>query len=274
MIDLLTRAEIEQAIESGALADWKRRRYEAFDGTMTEGGKNASEDGNAPHPCFFAVEAHEAGDMRYLFPGSATTEAGLEAVADGLATYLDRAPDIVERSESRAGSEASRSAMGSGAVTSLAIFFEPSGDERSFEAYWNRFWGVLDYLHRHDPEPWPESVPGDPADPQWEFCYAGVSMFVVARAPCYDARRSRYAPHGLEITVQPRWVFDGIGGDTEAGQEARRLIRDRLADYDDFGPHPDIGTYGDPEVHEWEQYMLPDSNDERVEEFPVEDWSA
>ncbi len=99
-------------------------------------------------------------------------------------------------------------------------------------------------------------------------------MFVVARTPAYERRHSRYTPHGLELTVQPRWVFDGLGGDTEAGQRARRIIREQLADYDDVPRHPDIGDYGDPDVHEWEQYVLPDSNDERFDEFPVSDWTA
>lgn len=249
MSKLLTRGKIERAIDDGAIADWKRRRYEAFDEEMTD------DTDDAPYPCYFAVDAHQDGNMRYLFADSPTTEAGLVTAADGVATYLDRAPSIAD-------------------VTSLVLFFEPSGGDHSFETYWDQFWRVLEYLHRHDPAPWPDSVPSDPSDPRWEFCYAGVPMFVVARAPCYDNRRSRYTLDGLEITVQPRWVFDGLGGDSDAGQQARDRIRDRLTDYDDVGPHPDIGTYSDPEVHEWEQYMLPDSNDECVESFPIIDWDA
>lgn len=242
-----TRAEVESAIADGALPEWQERRYRAFDATMT--------DDDAPFPCYFAVDAHEDGDLRYLFAPSEATDAGKVSFAEGLATYLDGARDIAE-------------------ITSLAAFFEPPADSLSEAAYFDRFWDLLDYLRRHDPAPWPDGVPADPADPEWEFCFAGEPIFLVARAPCYERRHSRYAPYGLEVTVQPRWVFDGLGPDTEAGRRARRTIRDRLADYDDVPRHPDVGDYGAPGVHEWEQYALPDGNDERVDEFPIDDWDA
>jgi FPC/CPF motif-containing protein YcgG len=242
-----TRTRIESAIGEGDLAPWKAERYLSFHETMTDEAE--------PYPCYFAVDAHRDGDLRYLFSPSATTEAGESVVADGLAEYLDGARAIAD-------------------ITALAIFFEPDDGDLSVADYREQVWELLSYLHRHDPEPWPEDVPSDPEDTEWEFCYAGEPMFVVARAPAYERRHSRHTPHGLEITVQPRWVFDGIGGDTEAGQRARRIIRARLADYDEVPRHPDIGDYGDPGVHEWEQYVLPDSNDERVEKFPVSDWTA
>lgn len=244
--DPRTRAEVEAALDEGRLGEWEARRYRAFDETMT--------DDDAPFPCFFAVDAHEAGHVRYLFAPSAATEAGERTVAEGLAAYLEEAPDVAE-------------------ITSLAVFFEPPGRELSAAEYRERFWGLLSALHERDPEPWPDGVPADPADPEWEFCFAGEPMFVVARAPCYERRRSRYTPYGLELTVQPRWVFDGLGPDTEAGQEAREVIRDRLRDYDEIPPHPDIGDYGAPDVHEWEQYALPDANDERIDEFPGDGWT-
>jgi FPC/CPF motif-containing protein YcgG len=244
---LYTRADLESALDRGDLSEWKERRYRAFHRTMT--------DEAPPFPCYFAVDAHEDGDIRYLFAPSEATDEGKATFAEGLATYLGGARDIAD-------------------LTSMAAFFEPPSEALSFEAYWNRFWGLLDYLHRHDPEPWPDEIPADPGDSEWEFCYAGEPMFVVARAPCYERRQSRHTPHGLEITVQPRWVFDGLGGDTEKGQRARSVIRDRLAAYDDVPCHPDIGEYGAPGVHEWQQYMLPDDNDERPSEFPIDDWTG
>ena len=247
MTTLRTRSEIESDLAEGSLPDWMARRYRAFDDTMTEA--------EVPFPCYFAVDAHMDGHLRYLFAPSEATDAGKRAFAEGLATYLEGARDIAD-------------------ISALAVLFEPPSDSLSQAAYFDRFWDLLDYLHRHDPAPWPDDVPGDPADPEWEFCFAGEPMFLVARAPCYEYRHSRYTPHGLEVTVQPRWVFDGLGADTEAGQRARRVIRDRLADYDDVARHPDIGDYGVPGVHEWEQYALPDTNadDERLDEFPIGDW--
>ncbi|WP_101296176.1 YqcI/YcgG family protein [Halegenticoccus soli] len=247
MTAIRTRANVELAIENDSLPQWAKRRYRAFDETMT------GED--APYPCYFAVSAHRDGDLRYLFSPSETSDDGKATFAEELATYLDAAPSIAD-------------------VTALAVFFEPPSASLSAKDYHDRFWDLLDHLHRHDPAPWPESIPTDPSDPKWEFCFAGEPIFLVARAPCYERRHSRYAPHGLEITVQPRWVFDGLGGDTEAGQNARRVIRDRLADYDDVPRHPDIGDYGEPGVREWKQYVLPDTNEERVDTFPFPEWST
>lgn len=94
-------------------------------------------------------------------------------------------------------------------------------------------------------------------------------MFVVGRAPFYDRRRSRYTPYGLEITVQPRGTLDDLTVDTEAGKQARRVIRDRMTDYDDVSLHPHIGNFGDPESREWKQYLLPKHNSESIEMCPL-----
>jgi hypothetical protein len=241
-----TRADLRSSIDDGSLPEWQARRYRAFHRTMT--------DEESPFPCYFAVDAHEAGDLRYLFAPDASTPTGRSAVAEGLEAYLDGARDIAD-------------------ITALAVFFEPADGSETVETYRDRVWSLLRRLHRNDPEPWPDGVPRDPTDPEWAFCYAGEPLFVVARAPCYDRRHSRYTPHGLELTVQPRWVFDGLGGDTPAGRRARSRIRDRLEDYDDAPLHPDVGDYGDAGSREWKQYVLPD--DERgSEEFPVDDWNA
>lgn len=249
MVTPSTRAAVESALENDDLAEWQERRYRAFHETMT--------DEDQPFPCYFAIDAHEEGTIRYLFAPSEASDEGKRTLADGLEAYLDESRDI-------------------GDITALAVFFEPPAEELSWETYWDRFWGLLEHLHRHDPEPWPADIPADPSDSEWEFCFAGEPMFLVARTPCYERRHSRHTPRGLEITVQPRWVFDGLGGDTEAGQHARRKIRERLEDYDDVPRHPDIGDYGAPGVHEWKQYMLPDSNEPAAEldEFPIEDWTT
>lgn len=240
MSDPVTRADVERRIEGGSLASWKARRYRTFHETLV--------DESPAFPCYFAVDAHEAGDLRYLFP-EAPGSAASEPVAEGLAEYLDAAPDIAD-------------------VTSLVVLFEPPAGERPAEWYEGQFWGLLESLHALDDAPWPPSVPSDPDDPQWTFSFAGTPLFLVARAPFYERRRSRHTPHGLEVTVQPRWVFDGLGADTERGSEARRTIRDRLDAYDDVPPHPAIGAYGDDDSREWRQYFLPAADAEGPAEFP------
>ena len=150
------------------------------------------------------------------------------------------------------------------------VFFEPPDGGRSEAEYRDRFWSVLEFLHHRDPEPWPKTVPANPDDPEWEFCFAAEPLFVVGRAPFYGDRQSRHTPHGLEMTFQPRGTLEDITGDTPEGQKARTAIRARLADYDDVDPHPDIGDYGDPATREWKQYLPPTSNEESLDEFPFE----
>jgi hypothetical protein len=235
-----TRESTERAVDEGAVAEWKAERYAAFHATMTDEAE--------PFPCTFAVEGHLAGDLRYQFPDAPDAGDGYPGFAAGLASFL--ADESVP------------------AITSLVVMFG-STPERSQSWYADRFWGALDYLRANDPEPWPEDRPRDPSHPEWTFCYAGEPLFMVARTPEYDRRRSRYTPHGLEVTVQPRSVFDGLEADTERGAAARRVIRERLADYDDADRHPDIGDFGDGDAREWQQYLLPEDGGDSVEDLPL-----
>jgi FPC/CPF motif-containing protein YcgG len=238
---LFDQTELTDAIETGELFGWKKQRYLTFRETMRE----------TPYPCYFAVEAERSDTARYLFAGDARDRDALLKVREGLRQYLERYRSIADR-------------------TTLVMFFEPPDGVRSEAEYRDRFWNVLEFLHDRDPEPWPSNVPTDPDDPEWEFCFAGEPMFVVGRAPFYTDRKSRHTPDGLEMTIQPRGTLDDITGDTTEGMQVRSIIRDRLADYDDVDPHPDIGDYGDPATREWKQYLPPTSNEESLGELPFE----
>jgi hypothetical protein len=258
--NLWSRSALQDAIARGELADWKVTRYETFRETMT--------DEDAPYPCYFAVEAEKEGLFRYTFPGAPDDPDARGRLADALEAYLATYESI-------------------GDITSLVVLFgPPSGDSDSdgedeaagdsngenalpAETYKRQFWETLRYLGANDPEPWPRTVPTDPNHPKWRYCFAGEPLFLVARAPFYERRRSRYTPHGLEITVQPAGVFEGLSGMSEKGQYARSRIRDRLAEYDSIPSHPDSGDYADPRRHEWKQYMLPETNAESVARCPL-----
>lgn len=238
---LFDQSELQDAIETGELTAWKKQRYLAFRETMRE----------SRYPCHFAVQAERTDSARYLFAGDAHDRDALLKVREGLRQYLEQYQSIAER-------------------TTLVIFFEPPSEDQCEEEYREQFWRVLEFLNRRDPEPWPRGVPEDPDDPEWEFCFSGEPMFIVGRAPFYTDRKSRYTPYGLEITIQPRRILDDITGDTKEGQQARSAINNRLGDYDDIAPHPDIGDYSDPSTREWKQYLLPASNGESLREFPFE----
>ena len=241
-MELLDKTGVERRLDDGDLTGWRATRYRTFRETMTAE--------SAPFPCFFAVEAQREGYFRYAFPASTTDEDALANLADVLAEFIGRYESFGEH-------------------PSLVVLFRPPDEELSAGQYKRRFWGVLQYLQEHDPEPWPASVPTDPEHPKWQFCFAGEPLFLVGRAPFYERRRSRFTPHGLEITVQPWSIFDGLTGLDDEGQEARTIIRDRLAAYDDAEMHPDAGDFVDPRAKEWQQYMLPETNAESVARCPL-----
>ncbi|KYH24403.1 YqcI/YcgG family protein [Halalkalicoccus paucihalophilus] len=238
---LFDRSELQDAIETGELIAWKKKRYIEFRETMQ----------STRYPCYFAVNAERTNSARYLFVGVPNDRDALLKLREGLRQYLEQYQSITER-------------------TTLVVFFKPPPKEQSEQEYRDQFWRVLEFLHKRDPDPWPSRIPRDPNDPEWEFCFSGEPMFIVGRAPFYTERQSRYTPYGLEITIQPRRVLDDISGNTMKGQRARSVIGDRLKDYDEIAPHPDIGDYGDSETREWKQYLLPASNEESLTEFPFE----
>lgn len=69
--------------------------------------------------------------------------------------------------------------------------------------------------------------------------------------------------------MQPGGVFDNLTGLDDAGQEARTIIRERQAEYDNIERHPDIGDLVDPRARQWKQFLLPEMNEESVVQCPL-----
>jgi hypothetical protein len=230
---LRTQEQLAARVESGAAPDWVTEHWRTFHEGLT-GERNGS-----PFPCFFGAESVRDGVPLYTAVPSMTDRDALLGLGRTLAEYLETYREHSERA-------------------SLVAFFRPPERPLPEETYHRRLWHVLQFLHVHDPEPWPEEIPTDPEDPYWEFCFAGEPIFPTCRAPFYERRRSRYCPVGLEITFQPRRLFEDLGvtGDTEAGQRARDVIQERLSEYDGVCPHADLGDWGVEGDREWPQYML------------------
>jgi FPC/CPF motif-containing protein YcgG len=243
---LLDQDTTVQRVEAGTLPEWAQRHFRNFYDSLT--GRRD----DAPFPCFFGKASVEEGRPLYTFVDSTTHPDALFGLRDALAEYLDTYQDHGDR-------------------VSLVAFFK-SPERMLDEADWHeQFWHILQFLHVEDPEPWPADIPTDPDDPYWEFCFAGEPMFPTARAPFYDERQSRHCPVGLEITFQPRTIFEGITGDTEAGQQARDRIHDRLNDYDDAScPHVDLGVWGREGDREWPQYLLSEDDAQAPETCPLQ----
>ncbi|WP_459191114.1 YqcI/YcgG family protein [Halosimplex sp. J119] len=243
---LQDQTTVEARVEAGQAPDWAAAHWRTFRNGLL------GERNETPFPCFFGVESVENGDPLYSAIPSMTDKDALLDLGRTILEYLD----VYETHSDRA---------------SLVTFFKPPGQELSEADYHSALWHILQFLHVHDPCPWPEDIPTDPDDPYWEFCFGGEPMFPTCRAPFYDTRKSRYCPVGLEITFQPRKLFEDLNvtADTDAGQHAREVIQGRLEDYDGVCPHADLGDWGVEGDREWPQYML--SADERraPDECPI-----
>ncbi len=244
---LVDQPTFRERVASGQYPDWARRHWETFYEGLT------GEHDGSPFPCFFGKESVESGDPLYTLVPSTTDPEALFGLRETLREYLRVWDDHSDRA-------------------SLVTFFRPPETELSEADYHERLWHVLQFLHVYDPEPWPEEIPTEPDDPYWEFCFAGEPIFPTCRAPFYDDRRSRYCPVGLEITFQPRALFETVGvtGDTAAGQRARDVIRDRLEPYDGVCPHADLGDWGVDGDREWLQYMLESDPAQSPDTCPID----
>jgi FPC/CPF motif-containing protein YcgG len=189
------------------------------------------------YPCHFGRQAFERGQLLTTY---AIMEE-LRPLAGALAYFLDSTPRV------RGGRH-------------LLCAFVRTADGSTHRDHDRMFWQVLQYLHDHDPAPWPAAFPTSPQDPAWEFCFNGAAMFVFGAASTHVARASRNLGEHLVLLFQPRSVFLGIEGGTPAGIVARSRIRDRLRAWDLAAPHPAMGDYGDPSNFEWRQYFIPDDD--------------
>ncbi|WP_290818612.1 YqcI/YcgG family protein, partial [Halovivax sp.] len=215
---LLDQETVAERVERGELPEWVGDHWRSFEDGLT-GERNGT-----PFPCFFGVESIRNGDPLYTTVPSLTDKDALLGLRDALCEYLE----VFREHSDRA---------------SLVTFFAPDDRTVTEADYHEALWHILQFLHVHDPQPWPEHIPTEPDDPYWEFSFGGEPMFPTCRAPFYETRKSRYCPVGLEITFQPRALFEtlDVTADTEAGQHAREVIQDRLEGYDGVCPHADLG---------------------------------
>jgi len=234
------------SVETGTAPGWVQAHWETFSAGLT-GERNGT-----PFPCFFGAESVRNGDPLYTAVPSMTDRDALFSLGETLLDYLESYQDHSERA-------------------SLVVFFKPPEQPLAEAGYHEHLWHILQVLHVHDPEPWPEDIPTDPDDSYWEFCFGGEPMFPTCRAPFYDERQSRYCPIGLEITFQPRALFEDLDvtADTAKGEKAREIIQDRLESYDGVCPHADLGDWGVDGDREWPQYMLSSDEEQAPDECPI-----
>jgi len=236
---LWTSGQIEEALRhpecDGELPGWAGRVYSECRTKLLD----------PRFPCYFATKAFKRGTLLFEFADSPSSTSSLHQVSESLREYLNLV-------QGRTDEEA--------LLTVFMVFIKPEDGTLSLEEYHRQAWSILQFLHDHDPAPWPSHVPTNPDDPRWSFCFDGAPIFVNITSPGHTARRSRNLGSALTLVIQPREAFDEIAGHTPKGELIRKVIRERLVTYDGVGPAPELGTYGDPGCTEWRQYGLTDDN--------------
>jgi len=202
---------------------------------------------NPAFPCYFGTKAEEQGHMRFCLEDSTQPDR----LAEGLTSFVRFSRDHPRRRH-----------------VLIALF--PDRDV-SFDAAEHRFWSVLQWLHDHDPSPWPAEIPTDPESPEWEFCFAGDPMFAFPCIPGYQKRTSRRMGDYFIMCFQPRRIFFGVDRAAPGGERIRQDIYGRVRAWDGITPHPSLVNlaYGDPQMREWKQYVLPDHNGPLGSSCPV-----
>ena len=225
MGQLLSKTEVRQAFD---MPSWQRMVFSEFASTL--------ESKSRPFPCVFGVSGFKSDQLRYGFLDPISPIA----VAPLLEAYLAQARDI-------------------GRMTSLVLFSRP-GPVLNIEAYRQQFWTLLDELSSMDTGGQPKGISNRLDDPSWEFSFAGEPIFVVCNTPAHVLRQSRRSTSFM-VTFQPRWVFDGIT-DSEDPAVLRALasVRKHLTNFDAIAPAPYLGTYGDLNNREYQQYFIDDTN--------------
>lgn len=202
--------------------------------------------GDPGYPCFFGRQATRAGALHYTF-----IEHGGDAhLPETLRHFLRNCREHP--------------------LSNLAVFFEPRPD-LDHEGAAERFWDTLAMLQLDDREKAGCVAMGDPDTALWEFSFAGIEMFVIGASPTYRNRASRNLGEAMVMLFQPRDVFDIGNLGKDSGEQARKLIRQRLVAWDGMAHHPSLGIYGDPHNREWKQYFLPDENEEPTSRCPLHD---
>ena len=221
---LLTKESFE---DNHSLPQWLVQEYKNFERIVSD----------STFPCTFGIAGQKRGELRYSY-----------------ITHNDwsHLPKTIERFNNLFDQQEKLIRYG------FFLFVEPEKEERSISYYRQYFWNILQYLHDHDDQKWPEDFPHDPDHHLWTFVFANEPYFAFGNAPAYKQRKTRDLGKSLIIGFQPRRIFEGLEGTSKSGKMSREKIRKRVERWDGLPTHPNISYYGDESHREWKQYFIGD----------------
>lgn len=206
-------------------------------------------------PCVFARNTVNRSNFRFLLipyeRENSRYELGL--LASGLRTHIDQINiDTLDVNHNR----------------SLLVLFEPVATLTTTDQFKHMFIEAMQFLLDEDQRPWPSHVSKDPADRTWTMCFHGCELFVNVSHPAHVLRRSRNMGAGLAFIINPRKIFDIAAPANQQGSAITAKIRQNIDTYDDVAHSGLLGSYVLGEA-QWQQYMIPDNNEDAPLECPL-----
>lgn len=220
-----------------SLSAWQYRALDHFSSRMVD----------RQFPCLFGLKAWQAQSTRFLFCQT-HREGKYQAFLQGLIEYTDfvKHTPLEDR-----------------LLCPLIVFFDDSFYAGA-KAQHPEAWDALNWVHAHDPEPWPDTIPLDPDDAQWCFCFNGVQLFINMSSAIHTKMKSRNLGPYLTLVINPRENFDAVASiHTRSGRLIRERIRAKVAAFNDGVVPSELGFYGETENKEWKQYQLSEEGHEQ-----------
>jgi FPC/CPF motif-containing protein YcgG len=209
--------------------------------------------GNELFPCLFGCRAWKSSSIFFLFCESRRSDDFSDFLS-GLTEYTD----YVLKTELRER-----------LFSPLVAFFEMGFTSGSSQH--SVGWSALNWAHQRDMAPWPDSIPMDPNDPDWCFCFNNVQLFINMSTNDHRILRNRNLGQFLTLVINPRENFDAVASvNTKSGRLVRDRIRSRVSDYNGGIVPAELGFYGEKNNREWIQYQLAEDSLERPATCPFQ----
>jgi FPC/CPF motif-containing protein YcgG len=206
-------------------------------------------------PCIFARRSFNLDAWYFVFVESFDTPGGRAAVAEAVATYLQRLDPDPEKP----------------VLMPLLVVEQPIRPALTLDDYHRRGWSLLQSMHDGDPDAWPDDVPVDTDDNEWGFCFRGQPLFINFSSPAHSYFRSRNLGASMVLVLQRATNFDAVTSydwNGPKGHAVRKVIRDRVDKYEGHPAPVEFTIAGTPAERAWKQMAIPEPDGQYPAQCP------